>query len=82
MKPQLTTVKSFITLATGGIFIKLFMAITGSAKAIGREPKTCLGRAFNYKLAEAVLKMCMKLIYVDARTHLYLKTRPRFCPIS
>jgi hypothetical protein len=23
---------------------------TGSAKANGREPKTCLGRVFNYKL--------------------------------
>jgi hypothetical protein len=30
----------------------------------------------------AVLKMCMKLMYVDAQPSLWLKTRPRFRPVS
>ncbi len=33
-------------------------ATLGSAKAHGREPKTCLGRVFNY-ISQAVLMMCM-----------------------
>jgi hypothetical protein len=32
-------------------------------------------------LSWAVLKMCTKLMYVDARTRLWLKTRARFCPV-
>ncbi len=52
----------------------------GSAKANGREPETCLGRIFNYKLGcfddEQVL------IYLDARPYLMLKTQSRFSPGS
>ncbi len=39
-----------------------------------------MGRVFNFKLG------CFDdeylLIYMDARPHLYLKTRPRFSPVS
>ncbi len=38
-----------------------FHILVGSAKSNGREPKT---------ISWAVLKMCMKLMYVDARPHL------------
>ncbi len=55
-------------------------AVPGSVKANGREPKSCLGQVFNYKLG------CFDgmhiLICADARPHLELKTRPRFCPVS
>ncbi len=40
----------------------------GSAKANGREPKTCSGRFFNYKLG--CFYDIPVLIYVDARPHL------------
>jgi hypothetical protein len=47
----------------------------GSAKANGREPKTGLGRVFNFKFG------CFDdeylLIYKDARPHPELKTWPR-----
>ncbi len=53
---------------------------TGSAKANRREPKTCLGRVFNYKLD--CFNDVHVLIYVDAHPHFYLKTQPRFSPVS
>jgi hypothetical protein len=40
----------------------------GSEKANGREPKTCLGRVFNYKLG--CFDDMHVLIYVDAHPHL------------
>jgi hypothetical protein len=40
-------------------------------KANGREPKSCLGRVFNFKLG-----------LIHARLSLELKTRPRFRPVS
>jgi hypothetical protein len=52
----------------------------GSAKANGREPKTGLGRVFNFKLG--CLDDVRVVIYADARQHLQLKTRPRFSPVS
>ncbi len=33
-------------------------------------------------LSQAVLMMCMYFIYVDTYPHLWLKTRPRFGPVS
>jgi len=48
----------------------------GSAKANGGEPKTGLGRVFNFKLG--CLDDVHVVIYADARQHLQLKTRPRF----
>jgi hypothetical protein len=45
-----------------------FNGSTGSAKAKGREPKTCLGRVFNYKLG--CFNDVNVLIYVDAGPHL------------
>jgi hypothetical protein len=53
---------------------------SGSVKAKGREPKTGLDRVFNIKLG-CFDDVCV-LIYADARPHLYLKTRPRFSPVS
>jgi hypothetical protein len=52
----------------------------GSAKANGREPKTSLGRVFNFKLG--CFDDVWVLIYADACPHLWLKTRPRFSPVS
>ncbi len=52
----------------------------GSAKANGREPKTYLGRVFNYKLGR--FNDVNVFVYVDARPHLQLKTQPRFSPVS
>jgi hypothetical protein len=52
----------------------------GSAKANRREPKTSLGRVFNYKFG--CFGDVHGLIYVDTRPHLTLKTRPRFRPVS
>ncbi len=40
----------------------------GSAKANGREPKTCLLRVFIYNLG--CFEDVQKLMYVDARPHL------------
>jgi hypothetical protein len=51
---------------------------SGSAKADGREPKTCLCRVFKYKLG--CFDDVHVFIYVDARPHLLLKTQPRFSP--
>jgi len=52
----------------------------GSAKANGREPTTCLGRVFNYKLG--CFESVHAFTYVDTHPHLELKTRPRFSPVS
>jgi hypothetical protein len=59
---------------------KLFTAVTGSLKDNGREPKTCLGQVFNYKLS--CLDDVHVLIYMEARPHLQLKMWPRFIPVS
>ncbi len=42
--------------------------LAGSAKANGREPKTCLGRVFNYKLG--CFDDVFVFIYVYALPHL------------
>ena len=42
--------KNGILTVLSTLFIKTFSAVAGSAKANGREPKTGLGRVFNYKL--------------------------------
>ncbi len=52
----------------------------GSAKANGREPKSCLGRVFNFKFGCFV--MCTVACPIQARPSLELKTRPRFRPVS
>ncbi len=48
----------------------------GSAKANGRDPKSCLGRVYNFKAS------CF--VYCIAHMHplLELKTCPRFCPVN
>ncbi len=48
----------------------------GARKLTGENLK--LVRAEFSTISQAVLKMCMKLMYVDARPHLQLKTRPGF----
>jgi hypothetical protein len=58
-----------------GLVLKL-----GIVKAKGREPKTCLGRVFNYKLGS--YDYVHVLTYVDARPHLWLKTQPWFHPLG
>ncbi len=59
------------------INVRLLMTL---GKAIGREPITCLGRVFNYKLGCFVDMYAF--IYMDAHPHLELKTQPRFSPVS
>jgi hypothetical protein len=50
-----------------------------SAISNGREPRSCLGRIFNFKLGcTALLHNFMARI----QPLLELKTRPRFCPVS
>jgi hypothetical protein len=60
--------------------IALWFGATGSTKANGREPKSCLGRVFNFKLGCFV--MCTIAWPIQARLSLELKTRPRFHPVS
>jgi hypothetical protein len=55
-------------------------AVSGSAKANGREPKTGLDRVFNFKVG--CFDDVRVLIYADVHPHLQLKTRPRFSPVS
>ncbi len=38
----------------GSLFDQVNHAFPGSAKANGREPKSCLGRVFNFKLGHFV----------------------------
>ncbi len=45
-----------------------FYSTTGSVKANWREPKTCLGQVFNYKLG--CFDDTHVLIYVEVRPHL------------
>ncbi len=52
----------------------------GSMKANGREPKSCLGRVFNFKLGCFV--KCTTAWPEQARPSLKLKTWPRFHPHS
>jgi len=52
----------------------------GSAKTNGREPKTGLGRVFNYKLG--CYDDVHVIMYADAHSYLWLKTWPRFRPVS
>ena len=47
------------------------MVLAGSAKANRREPKSCLGRVFKYKLG--CFDDVHVFIYVDAQPHLKLK---------
>ena len=49
-------------------------------KAYKIKPKSSLSRVFNYKLG--YLDDVNVLIYIDARPHLQLKTRPRGCIFS
>jgi hypothetical protein len=52
----------------------------GSTKAYRREPRSCMGWVFNFKLG----CLCMSAIawHIQAPPHLKLKTRPRFCNVS
>ncbi len=53
---------------------------TRSAKANGREHKSCLGRVFNFKLGCFV--MCTIGWHIQARPSQEWKTWPRFHPVS
>ncbi len=58
----ITAVKSFIVQAPVWhnlfyltfVIVKIAIIAMGSAKANGREPKSCLGRVFNFKLGPFV----------------------------
>ncbi len=54
--------------------------MTERAKSNRREPKSCLGRVFNFKIGcfgDVNVLSC-----VEACRHLELKTWPRFCPVD
>ncbi len=53
---------------------------SGSAKANGREPKSCLCQVFNFKLGCFVMYATAR--HIQPRPSLELKTRPRFRPVS
>jgi hypothetical protein len=48
---------------------------SGSAKANGREPKSCLGRVFNFKLGYSIMYAIAQ--HIQERPSLELKTRPQ-----
>jgi hypothetical protein len=54
--------------------------VSGSAKANGREPKSCLGWVFNFKLGYFVMHAITR--HIQACPILELKTQPRFCLVS
>jgi hypothetical protein len=54
--------------------------IPGSAKANGREPKSCSGRIFNFKLGCFV--MCTIARPIQVQLSLEWKTQSSFCPVS
>jgi len=62
------------------ILRQISSTVPGSAITNGREPGSCLGRVFNFKLGSFVSKKYNS----KARTQplLKLKTQPRFCPVS
>ncbi len=49
-------------------------------KANGREPKSCLGLVFKFKLGRFL--MYAIVWHVQACLSLELETRPSFCPVS
>ncbi len=53
---------------------------SGSTKAKWREPKSCLGRVFNFELGCFVMYAIAR--HIQARPSLELKTRPRFHPVT
>ncbi len=53
----------------------------GSAKANGREPKSCLGQVINFKLGRHSIMYAVGQ-HVQALLSLELKTRLRFHPVS
>jgi hypothetical protein len=48
---------------------------------MGREPKCCLGRIFDFKLGYFDVMLAL-LLGVYSHLHLELKTRPRVCTVS
>jgi hypothetical protein len=67
--------------STNVVAIKSIVSdLLGSMKSNWIEPKTGLGQVFNFKID------CFDdehvLIYTEACPYLYLKTRPRFSPVS
>ncbi len=66
------------SLAVPGEYFEHGMA--GSVKANGSEPKSCLGRVFNFKLDCFVMYAIER--HIQAHPSLELKTRPRFCPVN
>ncbi len=54
--------------------------LAGALDNYGREPKSCLGRVFSFKLGSFTDKT--KNVAACKWPLLKLKTRPRFCPVS
>jgi hypothetical protein len=51
-----------------------------STKSNGREPKSYLGRVFNFKFANFASKQCKCMMCTQPI--LELKMRPQFCPLN
>ncbi len=74
MKTRKIREKGFITVGTR------CKGAPCSTKATGREPKSCLGQIFNFKIGSIVISV--NTWHGQASPHLDLKTRPRLSPIS
>jgi hypothetical protein len=67
-----------MTLAPGSTAVE---HSTGSAISNGREPRSCLGRVFNFKLG-CFATLGSKCIVLRMQPLLKLKTRPKARPVS
>jgi hypothetical protein len=71
---------TIITLTTFSNLKRLQITATGSKKANGREPESCLGQGFNFKLDHFVMHAIAR--YMQACPSLQLKSQQRFYPVS
>ncbi len=62
------------------IFVAKARCLERSAEANRREPESCLGQVFNFKLGCFVISVIAW--HTTARPRLELKTQHRFCPVS
>ncbi len=61
-------------------YIVAYWGQRGNAKVNGREPWSCLGRVFNFKLGHFASKQHKCIAHMQQL--LELKTRPRFFPVN
>jgi hypothetical protein len=77
---ELKTWPRFCPLSSTLSMVDVLKGAPAAAEAAEREPKSCLGPVFYFKLGCFVT--CAVLWHIQVRLSLELKTRPRFCPLS